>query len=81
MWLSLLFAMGFFLDDSSGWTCVAQHSNTLEVIDFDSCFDPVPLAVDAATMLEAFHSYAYELCLIGKEQGEGSKRQKAVFSR
>ena len=30
-------------------------------------------------MLEAFRSYAYELYLIGKEQDEGSKRQKAVF--
>ena len=30
-------------------------------------------------MLEAFHSYAYELYRIGKEQGAGSKRQQAVF--
>ena len=30
-------------------------------------------------MIEAFHSCAYELYLIGKEQGEGSKRQQAVF--
>jgi hypothetical protein len=55
------------------------RSNTLEVIDFDSCLEPVPLAVDAATMLEAFHSYAYELYRIGKEQDAGSKRQQAVF--
>ena len=56
-----------------------QHTNTPEVTDFVSCFEPQSLAVDAATMLEAFHSYAYELYLIGKEQGAGSKRQQAVF--
>ena len=50
------------------------------MIDFVSCFEPQSLAVDAATMLEAFHSYAYELYLIGKEQGAGSKRQQAVFN-
>ena len=71
--------MGFSLDDfSSGWTCVVRHSHTPEMIDFDSCFEPRSLAVDAATMREAFRSYAYELCLIGKEQGAGSKRQQAV---
>ncbi len=47
--------------------------------DFVSCFEPQSLAVDAATMLETFLSYAYELYLIGKEQGAGSKRQQAVF--
>ena len=56
-----------------------QHINTPEVLDFDSCFELRSLAVDAATMLEAFHSYANELCLIGKEQDEGSQRHKAVF--
>ena len=71
--------MGFSLDDfSSGWTCAAKHSHTPEMIDFDSCFEPRSLAVDAATMREAFRSYAYELCLIGKEQDAGSKRQQAV---
>ena len=30
-------------------------------------------------MIEAFHSCAYELYLIGKEQDAGSKRQRAVF--
>ena len=79
IWLNLLLAMGCSMDDiSSGWTCVAQHSHTPEMIDFDSCFEPVPLAVDAATMREAFHSCAYELCLIGKEQNAGSKRQQAA---
>ena len=33
---------------------------------------PVPLAVDAATMLEAFRNYGQELRLIGE-------RQKATF--
>ena len=47
------------------------------VIDFVSCFEPLSLAVDAATMLEAF--YGQELYRTGKEQPQGSKRQKAVF--
>ena len=88
IWLSLLLAMGFTMDDISSEkrrsrqpcvTRVAKHSHTPQMIDFVSCFEPQSLAVDAATMLEAFHSYAYELYLIGKEQGEGSKRQQAVF--
>ena len=58
---------------------MVKHSHTPEMIDFDSCFEPRSLAVDAATMLEAFHSYAYELYLIGKEQDAGSKRQQAAF--
>jgi hypothetical protein len=37
------------------------HSHTPEMIEFVSCVEPRSLAVDAATMLEAFHSYAYEL--------------------
>ena len=49
------------------------------MIDFDSCFEPLSLAVDAATMLEAFHSYAYELYLIGKVQPQGSNRQNVPF--
>jgi hypothetical protein len=79
IWLNLLLAMGSSFDDiRSGWTLVMKHSHTAEVIDFDSCFEPRSLAVDAATMREAFRSYAYELCLIGKEQDAGSKRQQAV---
>ena len=79
IWLNLLLAMGCSMDDiSSGWTCVAKHSHTPEMIDFDSCFEPRSLAADAATIREAFRSYAYELCLIGKEQDAGSKRQQAV---
>ena len=88
IWLSLLLAMGFTMDDISSEkrrsrqpcvTRVAKHSHTPQMIDFVSCFEPQSLAVDAATMLEAFHSYAYELYLIGKEQDAGSKRQQAVF--
>ena len=61
-------------------TCVTRvRQHTPEMTDFVWCFEPQSLAVDAATMLEAFHSYAYELYLIGKEQGVGSKRQQAVF--
>jgi hypothetical protein len=79
IWLNLLLAMGCSFDViRSGWTLVEKHSHTHEMIDFDSCFEPRSLAVDAATMLEALRSYAYELCLIGKEQDAGSKRQQAV---
>ncbi len=46
---------------------------------FYSSFEPRSLAVDAATMLEGFHSYGQELYRIGKEQQQGSKRQNAVF--
>jgi hypothetical protein len=59
---------------------VAKHTNTPETIDFSSSFAPLPLAVDAATMLEVFHNYAYQLYLIGKRQSQGSQRQKALFT-
>ena len=59
----------------------AQHSHRPgEAIEFDSCFEPLSLAVDVATMLEGFHSYAYELFLIGKAQTAGSKKQRAVYT-
>jgi hypothetical protein len=44
-----------------------------------SSFRPLSLAVDAATMLEAFHNYGQERYFIGKEQDEGSKKQRASF--
>ena len=84
IWLSLLLAMGFNGTTSAPRsvalrvTRVRQHSHTPEMIDFVSCFEPQSLAVDAATMRDAFHSYAYELYLIGNEQDAGSKRQQAV---
>ncbi len=37
------------------------------------------MAVDASTMLEAFHIYRQELHRIGKRQPQGSQRQKAAF--
>ncbi len=49
-------------------TRVRQHSHTPEMTDFVSCFEPQSLAVDAATMLEAFHSYAYELYVIARSR-------------
>ena len=82
IWLSLLLAMGCSMDDISSeerrsrQTCVTRvRQHTPEMTDFVSYFEPQSLAVDAATMLEALHSYAYELYLIGKEQDAGSKRQ------
>ena len=62
--------------DNSAW---AKHTNTNETIDFLSSFRPLSLAVDAATMLEAFHNYGQERYFIGKEQDEGSKKQRAAF--
>jgi hypothetical protein len=51
VWLNLLLAMGCSFDViRSGWTLVVKHSHTAEMIDFDSCFEPRSLAVDAATM-------------------------------
>jgi hypothetical protein len=90
IWLNLLIAMGFCLNDISSeerrarQPCVprsAQHSHRPGVvIDFSPCFEPLSLAVDAATMLEGFHSYAQQLYLIGKEQEPGSNRQKVPFA-
>ena len=37
------------------------------------------MAVDASTMLEAFHIYRQELHRIGKRQPQGSQRRKATF--
>jgi hypothetical protein len=84
--LSVLLAMGYSMGDitsgRSGQQCVtrsAKHTHTREWIDFSSSFAPLPLAVDAATMLEAFHSYGQELHRIGKRQPQGSQRRKATF--
>jgi hypothetical protein len=84
--LSVLLAMGYSMGDitsgRSGQQCVTRsgkHTHTSEWIDFSSSFAPVPLAVDAATMLEAFHSYGQELHRIGKRQPQGSQRRKATF--
>ena len=74
--------MGDITSGRSGQQCVtrsAKHTHTREWIDFSSSFAPLPLAVDAATMLEAFHSYGQELHRIGKRQPQGSQRRKATF--
>ncbi len=86
VWLSLLLAMGYTMADIKSGRAqhcvqrVAKHTNTPEMIDFSSSFAPLPLAVDAATMLEVFHNYAHQLYLIGKRQSPGSQRQKAVIT-
>ena len=85
VWLSVLLAMGHSMGDitpgRSAQQCVQRwmkHTNTAERIDFSSSFAPLPLAVDAATMLEAFHNYGHELHRIGASQPPGSQRQKAA---
>ena len=49
------------------------------MIGFWSSFASLPLAVDAATMLGAFHSYCQELHHIGQSQPPGSQRRKAAL--
>ena len=79
--------MQWVLDDitsgRSGQQCVkpwAKHTNTNETIDFFVELSAAALAVDAATMLEGFHSYAQQLYLIGEAQEPGSNRQKVPFA-
>ena len=86
VWLSILLGMGHSMADikSDGVRdCVKgteRHTHRDAQIDFTSGFAPLPWAVDAATMHEVFHSYAYELFLIGKAQTAGSKKQRAVYT-
>jgi hypothetical protein len=88
IWLSVLLAMGLSMDDISsesrrfGQQCVKRwmkHSQTSDWIDFSPSFARLPLAVDAATMLEAFQGYGQQLHRIGKRQPPGSQRRKAAF--
>jgi len=74
--------IGRLTSGRSGQQCVkpwAKHTNTNETIDFFVELSAAALAVDAATMLEAFHNYGQERYLIGKEQDGGSKKQRAAF--
>ena len=57
-----------------------RHTHRNLLINYSSGFDPLPWAVDAATLLEGFHSYAEELFLIGKQQVPGSRLQRAVYT-
>ena len=65
------------------WTTVRQALGEGHQHERDGRFlvelSAAALAVDAATMLEAFHNYGLERYLIGKEQDEGSKKQRAAF--
>ncbi len=56
-----------------------KHSHKKVLIDFSSGASGLPWEVDAATMLENFHSYAMALYRIGAAQAAGSKRQRAAF--
>ena len=58
-----------------------KHSHKNEMIDFssESGASGLPWEVDAATMLENFHSYAMALYCIGAAEAAGSKRQRAAF--
>ena len=86
VWLSILLAMGYSMADNESASvrdCVKateRHTHRDKLIDFTSGFWPLPWAVDAATMLEVFHGYAYELFLIGEQEEEGSKKQRAVYT-
>ena len=84
VWLSILLGMGHSMADTNSAGvrgCVKgteRHTHRDAQIDFTSGFEPLPWAVDAATMLEVFHNYAHQLYLIGKRKSPGSQRQKAV---
>jgi hypothetical protein len=86
VWLSILLGMGHSMADinSAGvQDCVKgteRHTHRDAQIDFTSGFGPLPWAVDAATMLEVFHSYAYELFVIGEAETAGSRKQRAVYT-
>ena len=56
-----------------------KHSHNQVMIDYSSGASGLPWAVDAATMLENFHSYAMALYRIGAAETAGSKRQRAAF--
>ena len=74
--------MGDITSGRSAQQCVKKwmkHTHTAEKIEFSSSFAPLPLAVDAATMLEAFHNYGQELHRIGASQAPGSQRRKAAL--
>ena len=84
--LSVLIAMGHCMAkiDSPGVrACVRRferHTHRNLLINYSSGFEALPWAVDAATLLEGFHSYAEELFLIGKQQVPGSRLQRAVYT-
>ena len=56
-----------------------SHSHKNVMIDYSSGASGLPWEVDAATMLENFHSYAMALYSIGAAEAAGSKRQRAAF--
>jgi hypothetical protein len=84
--ISVLLGMGFSMADIDSYgvrACVKgleRHTHKDALINYTSGFEPLPWAVDAATMLEAFHSYATELYLIGEQQVPGSRLQRAVYT-
>ncbi len=58
---------------------IHKHSHKNVLIDFRSGASGPPWEVDAATMLENFHSYAMALYRVGAAEAAGSKRQRAAF--
>jgi hypothetical protein len=59
---------------------IERHTHRNLLIDYSSGSEPLPWAVDAATMLEGFHSFAEELFLIGEQEVQGSRLQRAVYT-
>ena len=76
-------SLQWVLDDitsgRSGQQCVGEANQHERDDRFLVELSAAALAVDAATMLEAFNNYGLERYLIGKEQDEGSKKQRAAF--
>ena len=86
VWLSILLGLGHSMADTNSAgvrECVKgteRHTHRDAQIDFTSGLEALPWAVDAATMLEVFHSYAYELFVIGEAETAGSRKQRAVYT-
>jgi hypothetical protein len=59
---------------------IERHTHRNLLIDYSSGFEALPWAVDAATMLEGFHSDAEELFLIGEQEVQGSRLQRAIYT-
>jgi hypothetical protein len=84
--LSVLLAMGYSTDDqlrvaslsATVRQALGEAHNANEMIDFASSFAPLPLAVDAATMLEAFHNFRRR-AVPHRNDSRRARRQKAVF--
>ena len=59
---------------------IERHTHKNLLIDYSSGSEPLPWAVDAATLLGGFNSFAEELFLIGEQEVQGSRLQRAIYT-